>query len=99
MHKYIYEKCEHGSKGGLCIDGGNALEHLSIPIGIIVMREHQQVIPHHYEQFANTEYNTIDDDMFDSLLDRCSHTIKPSRSTRKNTTKQKSNASRKMIYV
>jgi hypothetical protein len=97
MHKYVYEKCENGLRGGLCIEGGNALEHLSIPIGVIVIREHQPVIPHHYEQFENTHYNTIEDDMFDTLLDRCSHSVKPPRATRKNMKKQKSKASRKMV--
>jgi hypothetical protein len=97
MHKYVYEKCENGMKGGRCIDGGNALEHLSIPIGVIVIRETEAVIPHHYEQFANTECNTIDDNMFDLLLDRCSHAVKSTRSTRKKIINQKSNVSRKII--
>ena len=97
MHKYVYEKCENGMKGSRCIDGGNALEHLSIPIGVIVIRDHESAIPHHYEQFANTDYNTIDDNIFDALLDRCSHAIKSLRSTRKNTIKPRSNASRKKV--
>ena len=94
-HNYVYEKCENGLKGGLCMEGGNSLAHLSIPVGVIVIREHASVIPHHYEELENTDYNTIDDELFDTLLGKCSQHVRNHNETRKKTHKQKSNISKK----
>jgi len=93
-HNYVYEKCENGWKGGLCMEGGNSLAHLSVPIGVIVIREHAPVIPHHYEEFENTDYNTINDELFDALLGKCSQRVRNHNETRK-THKPKSNISKK----
>ena len=94
-HNYVYEKCENGLKGGLCMDGGNSLAHLSVPIGVIVIREHAAVIPHHYEELENTDYNTIDDELFDKLLGKCSQPVRNQKETRKKSHKPKSNISKK----
>jgi len=83
-HKYVYEHCENGLKGGLCMDGGNPFAHLSVPIGVIVIRETSPVITQDYNnQFENTYYNTMDDDMFDVLVDKCSQYIRAKRETRR----------------
>jgi hypothetical protein len=95
-HNYVYEKCENGLKGGLCMDGGNPFAHLSVPIGVIVIRETATVIPQHYNEFENTDYNTIDDDMFNVLVDKCSHYIRNNRETRKRTHNRPLNISKKM---
>jgi hypothetical protein len=89
---YVYEKCETGLKGGLCMEGGNSL--LSVPIGMIVIRDHASAIPHHYEEFENTDYNTINDELFDALLGKCSQRVRNHNETRK-THKPKSNISKK----
>jgi hypothetical protein len=95
-HNYVYEKCENGWKGGLCMEGGNSLAHLSVPIGVIVIREQSSTMPHHhYEEFENTDYNTIEDELFDKMLDRCSQHLRNHKETRKKTHKTKSNVSKK----
>jgi hypothetical protein len=94
-HNYVYEKCETGLKGGLCMEGGNPLAHLSVPIGVIVFRDHAPAIPHHYEEFENTNYNTIEDGLFDALLGKCSQNVRNHNETRKKTRKSKSNISKK----
>jgi hypothetical protein len=94
-HNYVYEKCETGWKGGLCMEGGNSLAHLSVPIGVIVIRDHSSAIPHHYEEFENTHYNTIEDELFDALLGKCSQHVRNDNETRKKTRKPKLNNSKK----
>ena len=91
---YVYEKCETGLKGGLCMEGGDSLAHLSVPIGVVVIREHAPMIPHHYEELENTNYNTINDELFDTLLGKCSQRVRNHKETRK-THKPKSNSSKK----
>jgi hypothetical protein len=94
-HNYVYEKCESGWKGGLCMEDGNPLAHLSVPIGVIVIRDHASAIPHHYEEFENTNYSTIEDELFDALLGKCSQHVRNQNETRKKTYKSKSNISKK----
>ena len=94
-HKYVYEHCENGLKGGLCMDGGNPFAHLSVPIGVIVIRETSPVIPYYKNEFENTDYNTMDDDMFDALVDKCSQYIRAKRETRRKMYKHPMNISKK----
>ena len=95
-HNYVYEKCENGLKGGLCMEGGNPFAHLSIPIGVIVVREQSSAIPeNHYNDYENIIYNTIHDELFDMLIDKCSQRLRNNNETRKKIYKTKSNVSKK----
>lgn len=98
---YVYEKCDNGLKGGLCmVEGGNPFAHLSVPIGVIVIRTTEPIIPQsHYEQYENTHYNTIDDEMFDMFVNKCSQYVRNHSETRKKTHKQKPNVSRKKLII
>ena len=82
--KYVYEHCENGLKGGLCMEGGNPFAHLSVPIGVIVIREQSSAIPeNHYNDYENKPYSTIDDNMFDVFVDKCSQYIRNKNETRR----------------
>lgn len=97
-HNYVYEKCENGLKGGLCMEGGNPFAHLSVPIGVIVIRTTATpAIPHHYTELENSHYNTIEDEVFDTLLGKCSQYVKNQKETRKKTHTHRLNISKKKI--
>jgi hypothetical protein len=74
QHKYNYEKYEKGMKGGMRVNGDKSNSHLSVPIGVIVIREHHDTIPY-YAESEPSEYDTIDDELFDKLLEKCSKPI------------------------
>jgi hypothetical protein len=92
MKQYNYEKYENGMKGGMYLDGGESTSHLSIPIGIIVIREQRSNIPYYAEEDID-EHDTIDDELFDKLLDKCSKPIgkENTRKNRKSHSKTKKN--------
>lgn len=74
QHKYNYEKCENGMKGGMHVSDNETLSHLSIPVGVIIVREHHDTIPMYVED-NTSEYKTIDQELFDKLLENCSQRL------------------------
>jgi hypothetical protein len=86
--QYNYEKYENGLKGGMHVNGDESNSHLSVPIGIIVIRQQHDTIPYYAER-EPSEYDTIGDELFDKLLEKCSkpigkeHTRKKRESTKK----------------
>lgn len=82
MQHYNYEQYENGLKGSMGIHGDGNISHLSIPIGIIVVREQPHNI-HSYEDATTSDYDTIDEELFDKLLEKCSQKLGKDN-TRKN---------------
>jgi len=90
--RYNYERDENGLRGSLRFPGIGDSEHLSIPIGIIIVREHHDDIPY-YAENDTYEYDAVDDELFDKLLDKCSKPIgkENTRKIREMHTKTKKN--------
>jgi hypothetical protein len=78
--KYNYEKHEDGLKGAMHLHGNGTISHLSIPVGLVIVRENHSTIPHYAEQ---ENYETVNDELFDKLLEKCSKPI-AKENTRKN---------------
>jgi hypothetical protein len=74
QHKYNFEKNEHGMKGGMHISDNETLSHLSIPVGVIIVQEHNNNLPMYVED-NTSEYKTIDQELFDKLLEKCSQQL------------------------
>lgn len=90
--RYNYEQHENGLKGSLQFPGDGSSEHLSIPVGIIIVREQHTWTPY-YAENDTSEYDTVDDELFDKLLDKCSKPIgkENTRKNRKSIAKTKKN--------